>query len=97
MTRTTRSIRLGLLLAAATILFVEAYAAAQTRRRPTRRTRRPRIELKVGQDAPNFELLPLVFKTNEKGVEVGVIGVKKINLSDFKGKTPVCIFSSSYT
>ncbi len=97
MNRTTRSLRLGMLLMAATILFVEAYAAAQARKPTSRRRRQPRVELKVGQDAPNFELVPLVFKTNDRGVKVGVIGTKKIKLSDYKGKAPVCVFSSSYT
>ncbi len=95
---TTKRIRLGLLLAVATIVFVDAYAAAQQRRRPGGgRPRRSGVVLKVGQEAPDFELAPLLFKPNEKGVVVGVIGTEKVKLSDFRGKAPVCIFSSSYT
>jgi len=56
-----------------------------------------KVQLKVGQDAPDFELLSLEFEKDEKGEMVGTIGSKKVKLSAFKGKTPVCLFSSSYT
>jgi len=93
MNRMTRLCSIGLLLGA-TILIAASRADAQ--RRPS--SRRPRgPQLKVGQVAPEIELLPLVFKKNEKGESVGVIGTKKIKLSTFRGAAPVVIFSSSYT
>jgi len=72
-------------------------ALAQPAQRPAR-DRRPRgPQLQAGQPAPDFELPPLTFTRNEKGEQVGQIGKEKVKLSDFKGKAPVCIFSSSYT
>ena len=102
MDSTTRLRRVGLLLAVATITIASAYAAAQkpkppARGKPPTRGRRPRVELKVGQVAPDVELAPLEFEKNDKGEMVPKIGEKKIKLSTFKGKAPVCIFSSSYT
>ena len=82
------------LLLAVTIVVAAAQAGAE--KRPPRR-RRSGPQLKVGQVAPEIELAPLTFKKNDKGETVGVIGTKKIKLSTFKGKAPVCIFSSSYT
>lgn len=93
MNRMTRLCSIGLLLAA-TILIAATQAEAQ--RRPPRR-RRSGPELKVGQVAPEIELSPLTFKKNDKGKMVGMIGTKKVKLSTFKGRAPVCIFSSSYT
>jgi hypothetical protein len=97
MNTTTRLRRVGLLLAAATITIASAYAVAQKPKPPARRKRPSRPELKVGQVAPDVELAPLEFEKNEKGEIVPKIGEKKIKLSTFKGKAPVCIFSSSYT
>ena len=93
MSRMTRLRGIGLLLAA-TILIAATQAAAQ--KRPPRR-RRGGPQLEVGQVAPEIELFPLTFKENDKGEMVGTIGTKKVKLSTFKGKAPVCIFSSSYT
>ena len=84
---------IGLLLVA-TILIAATQADAAER--PSRR-RRGGPQLKVGQPAPELELAPLSFKTDDKGKMVVVIGTKKVRLSTFKGKAPVCIFSSSYT
>ena len=87
----------GLLLGAATIVFACTHAAAQ-RQRPSARGRGfSRPELKVGQVAPDVELAPLELEKNKKGEMVPKIGETKIKLSAFKGKAPVCIFSSSYT
>lgn len=93
MNRMTRLRSIGLLLAV-TILIAATQADAQ--RRPPRR-RRGGPELKIGQVAPEIELFPLTFKKNDKGEMVGMIGTKKVKLSTFKGKAPVCVFSSSYT
>ena len=93
----TRLRRVGLLLAAGTITIASAYAAAQKPKPPTRGKRPSRPELKVGQMAPDVELAPLEFKKNDQGEMVPRIGEKKIKLSTFRGKAPVCIFSSSYT
>ena len=93
MSRMTRLRGIGLLLAA-TILIAATQADAQ-KRSPRPRRRGP--QLKVGQVAPEIELFPLTFKKNDKGEMVGMIGTKKVKLSTFKGKAPVCIFSSSYT
>ena len=71
-------------------------AGADAPRRPIR-WRRPSVQLQVGQAAPDFALPPLTYGKNDKGEEVGKIGTKEIKLSDFRGKAPVCIFSSSYT
>jgi len=57
----------------------------------------PGAQLKIGQPAPEFELPPLVFEKNEKGEKVGKIGTERVQLSAFRGKKIVCIFSSSYT
>jgi len=85
------------LLVAAGIL-ASAAAWAAERARPVRLGRRPgAVTLKPGQAAPDVTLSPLTFKTNEKGDQIGIIGQKKVKLSDYKGKAPIVIFSSSYT
>ena len=94
MNRMTRLCSIGVLLGA-TILIAASRADAQRRPAPRRRPRGP--QLKVGQVAPEIELSPLVFKKNDKGQSVGIIGTKKIKLSTFRGAAPVVIFSSSYT
>ena len=93
MNRMTRLCSIALLLGA-TILIAATQADAQGR--PPRR-RRGGPQLKVGQPAPEIDLAPLSFKKDDKGKMVVVIGTKKVKLSTFKGKAPVCIFSSSYT
>ena len=93
MNRMTRLCSVALLLGA-TVLIAATRADAQRRPAP-RRPRGP--QLQVGQAAPDIELSPLVFKKNDKGETVGVIGMKKIKLATFKGAAPVVIFSSSYT
>jgi hypothetical protein len=65
--------------------------------RPDRPRRPGGPVLKVGQRAPDFELPPLTFRENDEGDTVGRIGQGKVKLSAFRGKAPVCIFSSSYT
>ena len=59
--------------------------------------RSSRVNLKVGQIAPDFALAPLKMEKDKKGQPVWKIGKDKIKLSTYKGKAPVCIFSSSYT
>ena len=53
--------------------------------------------LKVGQKAPDVELAVLEFHKDKKGQVTGAIGPKPVKLSTYKGKAPICIFSSSYT
>ena len=84
-----------LLLVAVPVL-VAAPAVAQPRGRSTARPRSG-AQLQVGQPAPDMTLSPLTFAENDKGEMVGKIGTEKVKLSDFKGKAPICIFSSSYT
>ena len=88
--------RAGLLLAA-TIVVAGSAAAGQRRRPSGPRGRLGGARLKIGQSAPEFVLAPLEFEKDKKGELVGRIGTEKVKLSDFKGKAPVCIFSSSYT
>ena len=83
-----------LLLAAAALVALPA--VAQQRERSFGRMRGG-AQLTVGQPAPDMTLSPLTFARNDKGEMVGTIGVEKVKLSDFKGKAPICIFSSSYT
>jgi hypothetical protein len=84
---------LGLL---AGVALIAAPVLAQPRSRPARPSR-GRVQLKVGRQAPDVELHPLTFEKNDKGELVGKIGAEWVKLSDFKGKAPICIFSSSYT
>jgi len=84
-------------LLAATILVAGSAAAGQRRRPAGPRGRFGAAQLKIGQAAPEFVLAPLEFEKDKKGELVGRIGTKKVKLSDFRGKAPVCIFSSSYT
>ena len=82
---------------AAGLLVASMAWAADAPRRPARARRPGRPKLEVGQQAPDFELAPLTFSKNAKGDEVGRIGERKVKLSAFRGKAPICIFSSSYT
>ncbi len=94
--RLHRFIRPGaILLVAVGMLASAAWSAKKPRSR--RANPRSKVDLKPGQPAPDVALSPLTFKTNDKGEEVGTIGLEKVKLSDFKGKAPIVIFSSSYT
>lgn len=87
----------AILLVATGILACSAAWAAE-KPRPVRRGPRPgAVTLTPGQAAPEVALHPLTFKTNDKGDQVGTIGQEKVKLSDYKGKAPIVIFSSSYT
>jgi len=56
-----------------------------------------RPEVKVGAEAPDFELPWLKLEKDAKGQIAGKISKEKVKLSSFRGKKVVCIFSSSYT
>jgi len=84
-----------MLYAVLAVMGAAPLVAAGPSRRPDWRRGGP--QLVIGQDAPDFELSPLTFETDANGLEVGRIGSEKVKLSDYKGKAPVCIFSSSYT
>jgi len=88
-----RNIGLSVLLLA--VLASTAFAPP-----PKRRKRRPRRQaggLKIGQEAPDFELPVLVEKTGDDGKTVAVVTDRKIRLSSYRGEKIVCIFMSSYT
>ena len=55
------------------------------------------VTLNPGQAAPDVALSPLTFAADANGQQVGTIGKDKLKLSDYKGKAPIVIFSSSYT
>jgi hypothetical protein len=55
------------------------------------------VALQTGQAAPDVALAPLTFAADANGQLVGTIGKDKLKLSDYKGKAPIVIFSSSYT
>jgi len=96
--RRKRLLRPAAILLAATVVLACSAAWAAEKPRPVRRgPRRGTVTLKPGQVAPDVALHPLVFKTNDKGDQVGTIGQEKVKLSDYKGKAPIVIFSSSYT
>jgi len=94
--------RKTVLLAAAVVsagaLFSMALAAEKA---PARRDRQSwpgaSVTVKPGQAAPDVELWPLTMATDANGQEVARVGDKKVKLSDYKGKAPLVIFSSSYT
>jgi hypothetical protein len=67
--------------------------------RPRARTdaRPGAVTLNPGQAAPDVALSPLTFAADANGQLVGTIGKEKVKLSDYKGKAPIVIFSSSYT
>ncbi len=78
-----------------------AQPAASDRTGPGQKARtdsRPgAVTLNPGQAAPDVALSPLTFAADANGQQVGTIGARKVKLSDYKGKTPIVIFSSSYT
>jgi len=84
-------------------LAVAALAAAPARGADGRDPRRPGPQrpadapLPAGVAAPDFELSPLTLEKDDQGNPVGRIHPEKVRLSSFRGKRPVCIFSSSYT
>ena len=97
MITTTKLSRTALLAAGAVMLTVSP-AIAAGRAPGIARPRQPaRAQLDAGRPAPDFELPPLTFEKNENGEMMGRIGEKKVKLSAFRGKAPVCVFSSSYT
>jgi len=53
--------------------------------------------LRVGQQAPDFELPRLALETDADGQTVGRVGQDKVRLSKVLGKKPVCLLLSSYT
>ena len=53
--------------------------------------------IRVGALAPDFELRRLTFVKDKNGKTVGRLSKKKIALSSFRGKKPVCLIFSSYT
>lgn len=53
--------------------------------------------IKVGQEAPDFDLPKLIITRNKEGKPIGKISEEKIKLSSFRGKKPVCMIMSSYT
>jgi hypothetical protein len=60
--------------------------------------RRPDGAVKVGQDAPDFDLARLdIFAPNDKGEMAAKLGAGTVKLSSFVGKKPVCLIFSSYT
>jgi len=91
----------------AALLAGSALAAPTTRpargkptTRPARKRRPSRKYaplVKIGQEAPEVEILKLRLEKNDKGVIVGKISGDKVKFSAFEGKQIVCIFSSSYT
>jgi hypothetical protein len=97
MTGSRHTGHLRLFLALAALAACAGAALAQPAQRSGRSRRPGGLQLQAGQPAPDFELPPLTFTRNEKGEQIGQIGKNKVKLSDFKGKAPVCIFSSSYT
>jgi len=80
-------------------LMSSAFAPPQRRSddtRPSRRRRRP-AGLKIGQEAPDFELPVLIERIGDDGKKVAVVTTRKIRLSSHRREKIVCIFMSSYT
>ena len=55
-----------------------------------------RVQLAVGQEAPDFELPRLTFETSSDGKVVGKVSDEKVKLLSLRGK-PVFLVFSSYT
>ncbi|OHB67045.1 MAG: hypothetical protein A2Y76_00540 [Planctomycetes bacterium RBG_13_60_9] len=54
--------------------------------------------VRVGADAPDFNLPRLTITNDPNGKPIGVIReMDTIRLSSFRGKKPVCLIMSSYT
>ena len=53
--------------------------------------------LDIGSPAPEFALPVLKSEKNAAGETVERITDEEVNLSDFRGKKIVCLFTSSYT
>ena len=54
--------------------------------------------VRVGADAPDFNLPRLTITSDPSGKPIGVIReADTVRLSSFRGKRPVCLIMSSYT
>jgi hypothetical protein len=54
--------------------------------------------IRLGEDAPDFELPRLTITSDANGKPIGIIRESEtIRLSSFRGKRPVCLIMSSYT
>jgi hypothetical protein len=54
--------------------------------------------VRVGEDAPDFNLPRLTITSDPSGKPIGVIrDADTFRLSSFRGKRPVCLIMSSYT
>jgi hypothetical protein len=92
------SIAAGLLASAASWAAEPAARDNSGARQKARADSRPgAVTLEPGQAAPDVALYPLTFTADANGRQVGTIGDRKVKLSDYKGKAPIVIFSSSYT
>ncbi len=92
------SIAAGLLASAASWAAEPAARDNSGARQKARADSRPgAVTLDPGQAAPDVALYPLTFAADANGQQVGTIGARKVKLSDYKGKAPIVIFSSSYT
>jgi hypothetical protein len=80
-------------------IWCSAALAAENDSDKARQKSRPgaAVTLNPGQAAPDVALSPLTFAADANGQQVGTIGKDKLKLSDYKGKAPIVIFSSSYT
>ena len=92
------SIAAGLLASAASWAAEPAARDNSGARQKARADSRPgAVTLEPGQAAPDVALSPLTFVADANGRQVGTIGGRQVRLSDYKGKAPIVIFSSSYT
>jgi hypothetical protein len=54
--------------------------------------------VRVGEDAPDFNLPRLTITNDPNGKPIGVIrAADTVRLSSFRGKRPICLIMSSYT
>lgn len=84
----------GIVVMAALVL---AATAAEPRKKSPPRRNRWAPMLKIGQDAPDFEIHKLTLEKNAQGVIEGKISKDTVKLSSYEGEEIVCLFSSSYT
>lgn len=92
------AIAAGVLASAASWAVEPAASDKSNPRQKARTDARPgAVTLNPGQAAPEVALSPLTFAADANGLMVGTIGKEKVKLSDYKGKAPIVIFSSSYT
>jgi len=52
---------------------------------------------KIGQEATDFELPVLIERQDDQGQKVAIVTTDKVKLSNYRGKSVVCVFMSSYT